>query len=138
MSGHVRVPRSGNGEGLPQHDGAPEGSGAPSRRASKRSVSYPFDTMLSMKSDNLILVKDISATDAGRRFSEMLDAVEHDGESFTIVRHGRPVAKLAPVIPASGTRLKSVLRDVGPDDRFAAEVAEARSLLTADETPWPN
>ncbi len=89
-----------------------------------------------MKSDNLILMKDVSATDAGRRFSDMLDAVEHDGESFTIVRHGKPVARLAPVVSPSGSRLKEVLRSAPPDEQLAADIAEARALLTADETPW--
>ena len=94
--------------------------------------------MLSKESDNLILVRDISATDAGRSFSEMLDAVEHDGESFTIVRHGKPVAKLAPVLPASGTRLKDVLQGLAPDGRFASDIASARSLLTVDDVSWPD
>jgi prevent-host-death family protein len=89
-----------------------------------------------MESDNLIIVKDVSATEAGRRFSEMLDAVEHDGESFTIVRHGKPVARLAPVVSPSGYRLKEFLRGASPDEHLAADIAEARALLTADETPW--
>lgn len=89
-----------------------------------------------MESDNLILMRDVSATDAGRRFSEMLDAVEHDGESFTIVRHGKPVARLAPVITPSGRRLKDVLGTMSPDKRLAEDVAEARALLTSDEPVW--
>ena len=33
-------------------------------------------------------MKDISATEAGRHFSELLDAVEHRHESFVVVRRG--------------------------------------------------
>ena len=89
-----------------------------------------------MESDNLIVMKDVSATEAARRFSEMLDAVEHDAESFTIMRHGKPVASLAPVVAPSGRRLKDALRDVSPDSQLADDVAEARALLTADEPTW--
>lgn len=83
-------------------------------------------------------MKDVSATDAGRRFSEMLDAVEHDGESFTIVRHGKPVAMLAPVEPPRGHRLKEVLRVASPDEQMAGDVAAVRELLTDDEPQWPD
>ncbi|MBI4260921.1 MAG: type II toxin-antitoxin system prevent-host-death family antitoxin, partial [Actinobacteria bacterium] len=46
-------------------------------------------------------MEEISATDAARRFSELLDGVEHRGESFTIRRRGRVVAR---VVPATGAR----------------------------------
>lgn len=38
----------------------------------------------------------ITATEANRRFSEILRDVA-DGESFTVTSHGRPVAELVPV-----------------------------------------
>ncbi len=39
--------------------------------------------------------KTISASDANRRFSELLRAVRA-GESYVVTAHGRPVAKLVP------------------------------------------
>jgi prevent-host-death family protein len=38
----------------------------------------------------------VSAADANREFSKLLRRVR-DGESITIMNHGRPVAKLVPV-----------------------------------------
>ncbi len=34
----------------------------------------------------------ISATDASKRFADVLDAVEHRGQTFTVVRRGRLIA----------------------------------------------
>jgi antitoxin (DNA-binding transcriptional repressor) of toxin-antitoxin stability system len=39
-------------------------------------------------------VPEVSATDAARNFSKILDAVEHRGEHFTIIRRGKVVAQL--------------------------------------------
>jgi prevent-host-death family protein len=41
--------------------------------------------------------KAISATEAVRRFSEILNSVRYRGDSFTIVRGGKPVASISPV-----------------------------------------
>lgn len=38
-------------------------------------------------------MKTISATEASRHFSELLDRVRHDRESFVIIRRGEAVAK---------------------------------------------
>ena len=47
-------------------------------------------------------MKQLSATDASRRFSEVLDDVERDGESYVVVRHGRAVATIGPTGGGSG------------------------------------
>jgi prevent-host-death family protein len=39
-------------------------------------------------------MKTITATEASRRFSEILDRVRHEHESFVIIRRGEAVAKL--------------------------------------------
>jgi len=41
--------------------------------------------------------KTISATDAVRRFSELLNFVKYKGENYQIFRGGKPVASLRPV-----------------------------------------
>src|SRR5438128_10998408 len=54
-------------------------------------------------SDNLIAMsEDLSATEAARHFSEVLDRVEHQGASFTVVRNGKPVARLLPAASSNG------------------------------------
>ena len=41
--------------------------------------------------------KSVTATEAVRKFSEILNSVKYRGESFTIVRGGKPVASISPV-----------------------------------------
>ena len=41
--------------------------------------------------------KTISATDAVRTFSEILNSIKYRGDRYTIVRGGKPVALLCPV-----------------------------------------
>lgn len=40
--------------------------------------------------------KQITATEAARHFSEILDAVEVGGQSFVVSRKGRPIARIEP------------------------------------------
>ena len=89
-----------------------------------------------MRSDNLIGVKDISATDAARNFSDVLDAVEHGRESFRVTRAGRAVARLVPAEAASGRATKELLLRHRPDAAWAADLAEVRSLLVTEERDW--
>ncbi|MDI6763845.1 MAG: antitoxin [Thermodesulfobacteriota bacterium] len=41
--------------------------------------------------------KTISATEAVRKFSEILNSIKYKGESYTIVRGGKKVASICPV-----------------------------------------
>jgi prevent-host-death family protein len=75
----------------------------------------------------------VSATEASRNFARLLDEVEHRGESYTIVRRGRPVAHLEPVGSASGARAKDLLRHHRIDRAWAGEVAALRSELVVEE-----
>lgn len=81
---------------------------------------------------------DISATDASKRFAALLDAVEHRGESFTIVRRGRAVATIAPARRGSGADLRRILTEHPPDDRWADDLRDLRRFAgdarVAD--PW--
>jgi antitoxin (DNA-binding transcriptional repressor) of toxin-antitoxin stability system len=72
---------------------------------------------------------DITATAAARSFSRLLDDVEHEGRSFTIVRHGRAVAHLEPVTAGSGAAVKDLLRRHRPDPAWRAEQADLRALV---------
>jgi antitoxin (DNA-binding transcriptional repressor) of toxin-antitoxin stability system len=78
---------------------------------------------------------DVSATEAARNFSDLLDAIEHRQERFTIVRRGRAVAHLEPIGRGRGADVKAVLRR-RPDDRtWAEEVDATRSLLSVENRP---
>jgi antitoxin (DNA-binding transcriptional repressor) of toxin-antitoxin stability system len=78
-------------------------------------------------------MSEVSATEAARNFSDLLDAIEHRSESFTIVRRGRAIAQLEPVQRGRGADVKAVLRSHTPDPEWADELAAVRGLLTIDE-----
>lgn len=78
----------------------------------------------------------ITATDAARRFSDLLDAVEGRGESFVVERRGRAIASIAPAAAVSGRTLKQLLRSHRVDSRWPDELRELRSALTTEERHW--
>ena len=85
----------------------------------------------------------MSATEVARNFSAVLDSIEN-GETVVITRAGSQVAKLVSTPRANGAALAEVLRrwqsDPALDERWAANVAEARKLMNAsaelDRDPW--
>ncbi len=46
------------------------------------------------------MLKTMTATEAKNNFSEIIDSVHAKGNTVTITRHNRPVAKIVPVSPA--------------------------------------
>jgi antitoxin (DNA-binding transcriptional repressor) of toxin-antitoxin stability system len=78
-------------------------------------------------------VKEISATEAARRFSELLDDVEHRGESFLVKRRGHAVARIGPATAATWGDLVTLLREYPPDPEWARDIAEVRALLTLED-----
>ena len=78
----------------------------------------------------------LSATDAARRFSELLDSVERTGESFLVVRRGRAVARIEPARAANGRRLKEILRANPPDVDWAGELHELRASSIIEDRSW--
>ena len=80
----------------------------------------------------------ITAREASRGFSRLLDRVEHDGEEYTVKRDGRVIAR---IVPATTRTVAGFLaRRAGRlplDDDFAAEATSADPLLTVDTAdPW--
>jgi antitoxin (DNA-binding transcriptional repressor) of toxin-antitoxin stability system len=79
----------------------------------------------------------MTATEAARNFSDLLDAIER-GEIVTITRGRRPVAEIAPARRRTGAGLHAALAGTRPpDDRFAEDIAAAVALLEPEERdPW--
>ena len=75
----------------------------------------------------------MSATDAARNFADLLDAVEHRGERITIVRRGKPIALIEPVLGGRGSDVKAMLRRHPADSDWPAELAAVRDLVTVEE-----
>ena len=82
-------------------------------------------------------VKEITATEAARRFSEVLDAVEQQHRTFVVRRGGKVVATIGPAAHASGRTLKAILRRHQLDPKWAEELAQLRAGLTAESRHWP-
>lgn len=78
---------------------------------------------------------DVTATEAARTFSDILDAVEHRGEHFTIVRRGRPVAELGPATSGTGRDVKSMLRRHRIDRGWKHDLVAAGDILHVEERP---
>jgi prevent-host-death family protein len=79
----------------------------------------------------------MTATEASRKFSDLLDAIER-GETVTITRGNHAVAEIGPARRRTGADLRAALAEIpAPDDRFADDVADALALLTAEGSdPW--
>ena len=78
---------------------------------------------------------EVSATDAARSFADLLDAVEHRGEDFTIVRRGRAIAHLEPMAKGRGGDIKALLARHRRDDGWRRDLDEVRALTEIDERP---
>ena len=76
---------------------------------------------------------EISASDAARNFADLLDAVEHRGERITIVRRGKAVALLEPVLNGRGSDVKTMLRRHIVDSKWRADLTAVRELITVEE-----
>ena len=81
-------------------------------------------------------MRKLTATEAARRFSEMLDAVEHGGETFVVVRNGRPVAQISPAAGATGRDVKAFLRRHTPDSDWARQLRDLRASLVIEDRDW--
>jgi len=81
-------------------------------------------------------MRQLSATDAARQFSDLLDSVEAKGESFVVVRHGRAVATIGPAVAGTGRALKEALRKHPPDPEWAGELRELREEVGPATDPW--
>ena len=78
-------------------------------------------------------VPDVSATDAARNFADILDAVEHRGEHFTVLRRDRTVANIEPISTGGGASVKALLRCHAPERRWRQDLDAVRRLLELDE-----
>ena len=82
----------------------------------------------------------ISATEAARSFSELMNRVRYRGESFVVERGGKPICEILPAKPISfsGAELASLLRSLPkPDEGYLAIVEEMIAKQpTVAESGW--
>ena len=82
-------------------------------------------------------MRTMTATEASRHFSDLLDAVER-GETVTIVRGSHPIAEIGPARRRTGADLRAALADVPPpDNALSRDIADAIALLNSEVgDPW--
>lgn len=82
----------------------------------------------------------ISATEAARTFSELMNRVRYRGESFVVERSGKPICEILPARPPqfSGAELVSLLRSLPkPDEEYLAIVEHLITKQpTVAESEW--
>jgi prevent-host-death family protein len=78
---------------------------------------------------------DVSATEAARNFADLLNAVEHRGEDFTIVRRGKVIAHLEPVARGRGDDVKALFRRHRSDASWRQDLTETRRLIELEVRP---
>ena len=81
-------------------------------------------------------MKNLTATEAARHFADVLDAVEHDHETFVVTRGGRAVASIGPAGRAGGRGLKEVLLNHRLDAAWREELEALRASLVAEKRNW--
>jgi antitoxin (DNA-binding transcriptional repressor) of toxin-antitoxin stability system len=83
----------------------------------------------------------ISATEAARSFSDLMNRVRYRGESFVVERAGRAICEILPAKPPkfSGTDLANLLRSLPkPDEEYLAGLEELMANQpTVAEAGWP-
>ncbi len=82
----------------------------------------------------------ISATDASERFADILDAVEHRGETLTVLRRGCPIATVTPVCQSNADELRKTFARHRLDDAWADDLATIKEVVGPADTgnPWKN
>jgi antitoxin (DNA-binding transcriptional repressor) of toxin-antitoxin stability system len=82
-------------------------------------------------------MRTMTATEASRNFSDLLDAIER-GETVTITRGHHAVAEIRPAGRRTGAGLRAALEHIPPpDDQFTADIAGALALVSSEgNDPW--
>lgn len=85
----------------------------------------------------------VTATDAARRFSDLLNRVRYAGESFVIIQGGEEIGLLVPAQPARPVTLRGLLDILASEGAPVPELADDLEAIqkeqpALDEAPWPS
>jgi antitoxin (DNA-binding transcriptional repressor) of toxin-antitoxin stability system len=88
-------------------------------------------------------LEEINATQAARRFSDLLNRVAYQGASFDLTRGGRRIARLIPAGPPQRVEVSELnaifarIPSLGDDaEFFAHDIADAQAAIVPDKDPW--
>jgi antitoxin (DNA-binding transcriptional repressor) of toxin-antitoxin stability system len=84
----------------------------------------------------------VSATQAARTFSRLVNRVRFRGEAFVVVRGGEVVCRVVPVVPPAQRTVADLVRLLHtaprPDERFAEDLEKiTRKQPAMPRAPWP-
>jgi antitoxin (DNA-binding transcriptional repressor) of toxin-antitoxin stability system len=83
----------------------------------------------------------LSATEAVRTFSDLLNRIRYRGEEFVVERAGEPICRMTPAAPPQGPSLRelaSLLSEIPrPDAGYGSAVRRAaRGQRRVPRSPW--
>ena len=83
----------------------------------------------------------VSATEAARTFSDLLNRIRYRGEEFVVERAGEPVCRMSPAATSKRLTLKelaALLREIPQaDEGYAADVRRiVRNHGRLPRSPW--
>jgi prevent-host-death family protein len=82
----------------------------------------------------------VSATEAARNLSDLLNRVRYRGERFTVVRGGEEVADIVPTKRSARVSFRDLRRALAsmpaPDADFAADLERIRAEQPPAEPSW--
>lgn len=85
----------------------------------------------------------VTAAEAARHFSDLLDRVRDGHETFVVVRGGEEIAQISPAEPSRSITLRELFEKLrrlnSPDSQFADDLEEIQaSQPPMDDGPWPS
>jgi antitoxin (DNA-binding transcriptional repressor) of toxin-antitoxin stability system len=106
----------------------------------KRTTRKPPEELVREHPAEYRAARKVSATEASRNFSEILNRIRYRGESFIVMRGGQPICELRPAVPTlfTGVDLVTLFRSLpAVDEDYLSAVEEAaQSQPLLPESPW--
>ncbi len=77
-------------------------------------------------------MSEVTATEAARKFADLLDAVEHHHQRYTVTRRGKAIAHIEPITRGRGADTKALLERHRPDSEWVADLESVHGLLEVE------
>lgn len=77
-------------------------------------------------------MSEITATEAARKFADLLDSVEHHQKRYTVTRRGKAIAHIEPIIRGRGAETKALIERHRPDSEWVRDLEGVQGLLEVE------
>lgn len=106
----------------------------------KKTTREPPEGLVREHPTEYRVARRVSATEASRNFSELLNRIRYRGEIFIVTRGGQPICELRPASLTlfTGADLVTLLRSLPAvdEDYLSALEETARNQPLLPESPW--